>query len=141
MLCRDMFFFASRRRHTGCALVTGVQTCALPICFQGSLGQLAAAGTGAADGAGMFAVEPGMAVTDARGKVIGHVQELRQTGRGVVETVTVEVGKRVATLPAARFTGSGDVLVTGLTQGPLQDPAEQQEPRAGGRRTEGAESG
>src|SRR3546814_2251674 len=33
MLC-DMsffFFFSSRRRHTRCALVTGVQTCALPI--------------------------------------------------------------------------------------------------------------
>src|SRR3546814_8735693 len=27
--CR--FFFSSRRRHTRCALVTGVQTCALPI--------------------------------------------------------------------------------------------------------------
>src|SRR3546814_19452766 len=28
-----MFFcFSSRRRHTRCALVTGVQTCALPIC-------------------------------------------------------------------------------------------------------------
>src|SRR3546814_3790600 len=26
-----LFFFASRRRHTRCALVTGVQTCALPI--------------------------------------------------------------------------------------------------------------
>src|SRR3546814_5009434 len=26
------FFFSSRRRHTRCALVTGVQTCALPIC-------------------------------------------------------------------------------------------------------------
>src|SRR3546814_20971790 len=26
-----MFFFSSRRRHTSCALVTGVQTCALPI--------------------------------------------------------------------------------------------------------------
>src|SRR3546814_19708452 len=26
-----MFFVASRRRHTSCALVTGVQTCALPI--------------------------------------------------------------------------------------------------------------
>src|SRR3546814_9173391 len=25
------FFFSSRRRHTRCALVTGVQTCALPI--------------------------------------------------------------------------------------------------------------
>src|SRR3546814_8917244 len=29
-----MFFFSSRRRHTRCALVTGVQTCALPICFR-----------------------------------------------------------------------------------------------------------
>src|SRR3546814_944684 len=26
-----VFFFSSRRRHTSCALVTGVQTCALPI--------------------------------------------------------------------------------------------------------------
>src|SRR3546814_10450834 len=29
-----MFFFSSRRRHTRCALVTGVQTCALPISRQ-----------------------------------------------------------------------------------------------------------
>src|SRR3546814_7173731 len=34
--CRHLFvlfffFFSSRRRHTRCALVTGVQTCALPI--------------------------------------------------------------------------------------------------------------
>src|SRR3546814_3416341 len=29
MLC--FFFCSSRRRHTRCALVTGVQTCALPI--------------------------------------------------------------------------------------------------------------
>src|SRR3546814_3766929 len=27
----SFFFFTSRRRHTSCALVTGVQTCALPI--------------------------------------------------------------------------------------------------------------
>src|SRR3546814_3925430 len=27
-----IFFFSSRRRHTRCALVTGVQTCALPVC-------------------------------------------------------------------------------------------------------------
>src|SRR3546814_1078993 len=32
MLCiACSFFFSSRRRHTRCALVTGVQTCALPI--------------------------------------------------------------------------------------------------------------
>src|SRR3546814_3852916 len=28
----SLCFFSSRRRHTRCALVTGVQTCALPIC-------------------------------------------------------------------------------------------------------------
>src|SRR3546814_19886745 len=30
-----MFFISSRRRHTRCALVTGVQTCALPISTPG----------------------------------------------------------------------------------------------------------
>src|SRR3546814_14120412 len=32
------FFFSSRRRHTRFALVTGVQTCALPISFDADLG-------------------------------------------------------------------------------------------------------
>src|SRR3546814_3229895 len=32
------FFFSSRRRHTRCALVNGVQTCALPI--SGNVGHL-----------------------------------------------------------------------------------------------------
>src|SRR3546814_3635141 len=37
MLCFVYFFFlSSRRRHTRCALVTGVQTCALPICSSDS---------------------------------------------------------------------------------------------------------
>src|SRR3546814_4077291 len=31
------FFFSSRRRHTRCALVTGVQTCALPISWRSAL--------------------------------------------------------------------------------------------------------
>src|SRR3546814_10249866 len=48
MLCGDscFFFFSSRRRHTRCALVTGVQTCALPISlakFAASHPELAAA--------------------------------------------------------------------------------------------------
>src|SRR3546814_7402106 len=33
-----LFFFSSRRRHTRCALVTGVQTCALPISMGKALG-------------------------------------------------------------------------------------------------------
>src|SRR3546814_5701960 len=39
----DFFFFSSRRRHTRCALVTGVQTCALPI-LQAQLPELPRAG-------------------------------------------------------------------------------------------------
>src|SRR3546814_18401427 len=39
MVC---FFFSSRRRHTRCALVTGVQTCALPISHCQSGGEAAA---------------------------------------------------------------------------------------------------
>src|SRR3546814_1456276 len=35
-VCRFLCFFSSRRRHTICALVTGVQTCALPISFHAS---------------------------------------------------------------------------------------------------------
>src|SRR3546814_4019611 len=45
------FFFSSRRRHTRCALVTGVQTCALPICAFGVLMQSIGGGGGqGADG-------------------------------------------------------------------------------------------
>src|SRR3546814_2588446 len=33
------FFFSSRRRHTRCALVTGVQTCALPISAEALVAQ------------------------------------------------------------------------------------------------------
>src|SRR3546814_10708087 len=42
-LCFVFFFFSSRRRHTRCALVTGVQTCALPISFSKRQPQLQAA--------------------------------------------------------------------------------------------------
>src|SRR3546814_6563025 len=42
----DCFFFSSRRRHTSCALVTGVQTCALPIYnVTTALNRLAASGS------------------------------------------------------------------------------------------------
>src|SRR3546814_10377811 len=37
-----VLFLSSRRRHTRCALVTGVQTCALPICYSFSPAQTSA---------------------------------------------------------------------------------------------------
>src|SRR3546814_4720762 len=57
VLC--FFFFSSRRRHTRCALVTGVQTCALPISSAGGHGILRAVARSAyqpADGKRLGAV-------------------------------------------------------------------------------------
>src|SRR3546814_5004158 len=52
-----LFFFSSRRRHTRCALVTGVQTCALPISFSG-------------DGAGAYSPDLNAFVRTARYKFV-----------------------------------------------------------------------
>src|SRR3546814_6219295 len=41
-----VFFFSSRRRHTRCALVTGVQTCALPISPNSEDDEFGGAGNG-----------------------------------------------------------------------------------------------
>ncbi|MEH6828955.1 hypothetical protein [Parasphingorhabdus sp.] len=93
----------------------------------GNLGQLAASGSTAANADGMFAVAPGMPIEDPKGRVIGYVQEVRQSGSGVVNSVVVESGNRTATLPAADFAGSGDVLVTGMSKGQIKQAAKQQE--------------
>src|SRR3546814_1221357 len=50
------FFFSSRRRHTRCALVTGVQTCALPI-SRANLNPLVFEGSVTAGGALMNTTE------------------------------------------------------------------------------------
>src|SRR3546814_8509194 len=50
-----VFFFSSRRRHTRCALVTGVQTCALPI-SAGAGAAAAGAGAAAAPPASIVAI-------------------------------------------------------------------------------------
>src|SRR3546814_2591040 len=42
-LSRLCFFFSSKRRHTRCALLTGVQTCALPISITGNARPIEAA--------------------------------------------------------------------------------------------------
>src|SRR3546814_4517966 len=63
-----VFFFSSRRRHTRCALVTGVQTCALPICsfFDPSGGWITIAGLRANRMRNVQGVLLGEAVTAAR---------------------------------------------------------------------------
>src|SRR3546814_1175537 len=62
-------FFSSRRRHTRCALVTGVQTCALPI--WASTGQFEAVEL--RDGGDRYG---GKGVLDAVGFVNGELTDL-----------------------------------------------------------------
>src|SRR3546814_9402814 len=72
MLCFFTYFvFSSRRRHTRCALVTGVQTCALPI-LPGAAG----------GGAGVF----GRAVLEEVG-VLDAVQHVVEPGKRVLVDV------------------------------------------------------
>src|SRR3546814_10187916 len=71
-----MFFFSSRRRHTRCALVTGVQTCALPI--YGDIGEIAEPVPAAPANLGeRRAVDVGV---EADRNVIGGAQRAEQIG-------------------------------------------------------------
>src|SRR3546814_13016718 len=83
------FFFSCRRRHTRCALVTGVQTCALPICaahFTDSYVPLLllAAAMGAENGVFLRDREVSIGVTYMTGTLVRVGQKLAGSvlGRG-----------------------------------------------------------
>src|SRR3546814_545742 len=80
------FFFSSRRRHTRCALVTGVQTCALPIFDPDRMRPILAAVRALRD-AGPTAL------------AIDHTQEdlYAYVERHIVHTLGVDVGGRLHT--------------------------------------------
>src|SRR3546814_10768028 len=91
MILMLLFFFSSRRRHTRCALVTGVQTCALPI-FQFQQPVFLVAMTAilvlfACNMLGLFEVRLPGAVTDyaARQGGAGRSEE-RRVGKECVST-------------------------------------------------------
>src|SRR3546814_3762871 len=73
------FFFSSRRRHTRCALVTGVQTCALPIYHTTSITLIDTFGGGRGGGAPQDVTLPAAemksemeAIVNVKGKQIGR---------------------------------------------------------------------
>src|SRR3546814_8399723 len=71
-----VFFFSSRRRHTICALVTGVQTCALPIFPADVAGRRRADGPrvgGGEAGQGRLSLHPARAPRAERGGDDGEV--------------------------------------------------------------------
>src|SRR3546814_4461976 len=74
------FFFSSRRRHTSCALVTGVQTCALPISPAATEGAGSFGTTGGAiDSGSLWTLAP---VGVGRGGSFGAVDGAPAVGTG-----------------------------------------------------------
>src|SRR3546814_1320853 len=92
-------FFSSRRRHTRCALVTGVQTCALPI-YIGRAICLELASTGAAVAvnaltSGKEAEQLAAEIESAGGRAMAHVADITdpEAVAAMVEAVVARFGK------------------------------------------------
>src|SRR3546814_20321166 len=83
-------FFSSRRRHTRCALVTGVQTCALPICSPALASKAMREHLhNAADRSGVRLLIPAARTDDSTRVQIG-----RASCRGKSVSVRVDLGGR-----------------------------------------------
>src|SRR3546814_11537027 len=87
-----LFFFSSRRRHTSCALVTGVQTCALPIFFSFFISAFGTAAAGIAQ-RGAFGLDALIEMI-----AIGRCQ------------LTGKACQRIAQIPLRMAGGLGQVL-------------------------------
>src|SRR3546814_1174632 len=83
-----VFFFSSRRRHTRCALVTGVQTCALPIFWQPQ--DLATASPNSATNSDAF----GIAIRNLMGGTARQGADRKSVVQGKSVSVRVDLGGR-----------------------------------------------
>src|SRR3546814_4196585 len=101
------FVFSSRRRHTRCALVTGVQTCALPIYHRGL-----AAGLVELHHAGppwVLALDPGR-----RAQGVDAVLEVGGSGRRRLPRLLADVAETVERRDALAIPGDQRIFVPRL---------------------------
>src|SRR3546814_9000071 len=114
------FYFSSRRRITSCALVTGVQTCALPIYRQAAVGHREIAAEGG---------DAGRVAANELAAVVLDVADQRATSlnRDRAATADEDVGNAVALRSAgphraAEFPrpDSATVAVVGIAGGAIQ---------------------
>src|SRR3546814_11212591 len=93
-----LFFFSSRRRHTRCALVTGVQTCALPIFFRRAEGDRIMTGnlTDLTVAAIRDGFRKGEFTADGAGRVAERAAQRAAETAAQTERKSVGSGKRVA---------------------------------------------
>src|SRR3546814_1881814 len=97
-----LFFFSSRSRHTRCALVTGVQTCALPISFPELIVLVALR----AFGAGVITVAPNA--------LLGDVVDYELMKRKVNRAANFHALVSLATKCTATIGGGVGLILVGL---------------------------
>src|SRR3546814_17669045 len=110
-----VFFFSSRRRHTRCALVTGVQTCALPISLLTTF-RTADNGAGPSSDRRRFCFTPprkGGSHPSFKWLVVEAV------GSRGLWLIPAAAGSMCAAMPAAAATGAFGRATLGLSPVPL----------------------
>src|SRR3546814_9782140 len=104
--CICLFFFSSRRRHTRCALVTGVQTCALPILIEDTV--IAFIGRGRSE---RYEYQGDYRVLDQLRIVAGaeHEDSRFDDGTTTASTATTSVYGELIVQPVRQLTVTGGV--------------------------------
>ena len=66
-------------------------------------------------------------VQDASGRAIGTVRSAKADADGRIDSLLVDTGDRIASLPASNFTASGDVVTSAMSKGEVRKEARQQD--------------
>src|SRR3546814_16096178 len=117
LVCMWCFFFSSRRRHTRCALVTGVQTCALPISRKGGAAAAVTAVAARAARRGRRRLHP-----HSRALLLLSRRRYRPRGAGTAVAERV-IGRLVQLRPAAPDGDHVPDLVPALQRRPTRHAA------------------
>src|SRR3546814_2955050 len=98
-----LFFVSSRRRHTSCALVTGVQTCALPIFDENGWVRGHGGAASLPVGAGLSSIENGVIYQNVN--VIYHHSDrsCKRASRGGRRSEERRVGKECVSTCSSRW--------------------------------------
>ena len=91
-----------------------------------AVGQLATAGSAAAQADGAFAIASGTPVSGPDGNTLGTVSQVVADARGQVEQVLINVDGIQALIPAGNFSVSGDALVSAMGESEVRQVAEKQ---------------
>lgn len=93
----------------------------------GSVGPVGGGGSANGAGEGGFQVTRGTPVLAPHGERIGKVRQIFTNGSGEIEQMLVKIDGATALLPASNFSASGNAVMSAMTEGQIQQAAQQQD--------------